>query len=286
LHHITDEDSFFDLDKHKLGMTPIALDSWQGFIFINLDPRPAQTLHDYLGSKFMASIDGYPFDKLSGNRFSWYTDVNANWKVAHDAFAEIYHIPTLHRRLLGNVYASPSNPHAHAIDFELFDRHGRVSLSANPEWQPTAVETLAGRFGDVVLQQVNTDKAAFPPGVNRTGYPNWSFDGLAVFPNCLIYVSRGTFLTHIFWPIAEDRCRWEITTYSPAAESLAGRFALEYGKCFFRDTLLEDGSTLEKTQTMLMSGVKKEFYLQDQELILRHRLKVAERYIDGQPVSA
>ena len=49
----------------------------------------------------------------------------------------------------------------------------------------------------------------------------------------------------------------------------------------FRDTLLEDGSTLEKTHKMLMSGVKKEFYLQDQELILRHRLKVADRYING-----
>jgi hypothetical protein len=30
-----------------------------------------------------------------------------------------------------------------------------------------------------------------------------------------------------------------------------------------------------------MSGVKKEIYLQDQELILRHRLKVAERYINA-----
>ena len=102
-----------------------------------------------------------------------------------------------------------------------------------------------------------------------------------MFPNCLIYVSRATYLTHTFWPLAEDRCRWEIRTYAPPAQNMAQRFAQEYGKCSFRDTLLEDGSTLERTQTMLMSGVKREIYLQDQELILRHRLKVAESYINA-----
>ena len=57
------------------------------------------------------------------------------------------------------------------------------------------------------------------------------------------------------------------------------RSAHEYGKCSFRDTLLEDGSTLERTQRMLMSGVKKTIVLQDQELVLRHRHKVADSYI-------
>jgi phenylpropionate dioxygenase-like ring-hydroxylating dioxygenase large terminal subunit len=137
--------------------------------------------------------------------FSWHTDVNANWKVAKDAFQEVYHISTLHRRIIRNVFASKSNPYANALDFTLFPPHGRISLSANPDRQPTPVESLAQRFGSVVLQQNNIYSEKLPTGVNPPRYPNWSFDGIALFPNCLIYVSNGTYLTHIFWPLAENR---------------------------------------------------------------------------------
>ena len=43
-----------------------------------------------------------------------------------------------------------------------------------------------------------------------------------------------------------------------------------------REALLEDASTLEATQSMLASGAKKEFVLQDQELLVRHGHKVIE----------
>jgi phenylpropionate dioxygenase-like ring-hydroxylating dioxygenase large terminal subunit len=281
LRHITDEDNFFALKKETLGMTPVSLDTWEGFIFVNVDPNPQQTLAEYLGKELRESIAGYPFAGVSDNCFSWHTDVNANWKVAKDAFQEVYHISTLHRRIIGNVFASKDNPYANALDFTLFPPHGRISLSANPDRRPTPVESLAQRFGSVVLQQNNTEAEKLPKGVNPTRYANWSFDGLALFPNCLIYVSNGTYLTHIFWPLTENRTRWEIRTYSPKAKTLAERFSQEYGKVSFRDTLLEDGSTLERTQTMLASGAKKEIVLQDEELLIRQHHYVTETYLNS-----
>jgi phenylpropionate dioxygenase-like ring-hydroxylating dioxygenase large terminal subunit len=281
LRHITDEDNFFAPKKETLGMTPVSVATWEGFIFINVDPNPRQTLAEYLGAELRESIAGYPFAGVSDNCFSWHTDVNANWKVAKDAFQEVYHISTLHRRIIGNVFASKDNPYANALDFTLFPPHGRISLSANPDRQPTPVESLAQRFGSVVLQQNNTEMEKLPKGVNPTRYTNWSFDGLALFPNCLIYVSNGTYLTHIFWPLAENRTRWEIRTYSPKARTLAERFSQEYGKVSFRDTLLEDGSTLERTQTMLASGAKKEIVLQDEELLIRQHHYVTETYLNS-----
>lgn len=281
LRHITDEDNFFGLKKENLGMTPVAIDTWEGFIFINVDPTPTQTLREYLGEELCSSIAGYPFAEVSGNLFSWHTDVNANWKVVKDAFQEVYHISTLHRRIIGTVYASKANPYSHALDFKLFSPHGRVSLAANPERQPTPVEALAGRFGPMVLQQKNSEFDKMPSGVNPTRYPHWSFDGLALFPNCLIYISQGTYLTHIFWPLSESRTRWEIRTYQPKAKNLAQRFCQEYGKVTFRDTLLEDGSTLERTQAMLASGAKKEIVLQDEELLIRQHHYVTDLFLNA-----
>jgi Rieske 2Fe-2S family protein len=41
---VPDEANFFNLDKSTLGLTPIHLDVWQGFVFINLDKEPEQSL--------------------------------------------------------------------------------------------------------------------------------------------------------------------------------------------------------------------------------------------------
>ncbi len=281
LRGITDEHNFFTLDKRCLGMTPVAIDIWEGFIFINVDPAPAQTLNEFLGDELRASVAGYPFSTVSENCISWQTELKANWKIVKDAFQEIYHISVLHHKTIGTVFASKGNPYGNALDYTLFPPHGRSSLSANPNRKPTPVEALAQHYGAVVLQQDNAVTDDFPKGVNPTRYANWSFDGVAIFPNTLMYLSKGTYLTHIFWPLAEDRTLWEVRNYSPKAKTLAARFSQEYGKVTFRDTLLEDGSTLERTQSMLGSGAKQEFVLQDEEIFIRLHHKMTEAYFEA-----
>src|SRR5262249_41942576 len=39
LTHVPDEDQFFDLKKSDCGLTAIATEVWEGFIFVNLDPK-------------------------------------------------------------------------------------------------------------------------------------------------------------------------------------------------------------------------------------------------------
>jgi len=75
--------------------------------------------------------------------------------------------------------------------------------------------------------------------------------------------------------------QWETRFYYPKAKTLAQRFSQEYAKVILRDINMEDGSTLERTQTMLASGVKKEIVLQDQELLIRQHHKVAETYLNA-----
>ena len=64
--------------------------------------------------------------------------------------------------------------------------------------------------------------------------------------------------------------------YFPRAGNAGQQFSLEYNKVLFRDVLLEDASTSEKIQSVLASGAKTHFILQDQELLIRHDLKVIE----------
>jgi phenylpropionate dioxygenase-like ring-hydroxylating dioxygenase large terminal subunit len=277
LRHISDEASFFNLNKEALGMTPISLDTWEGFIFINLDPNPKETLDEYLG-EFGTGFSGYPFAELAATPFFWQTELKANWKVIKDAFQEVWHIPILHHKTIPDVFADTANKYGHALNFTLYPRHGRISLAGNYDRTPTTVESFALRYGSgaTVIKQSGSDT---PRGVNPTRDPNWSIDGNAIFPNCLLYVAARTYLTHTFWPLAEDRTLWEVRFYYPKARTLAERFSQEYAKVILRDINMEDGSTMERTQTMLGSGAKKEIVLQDQELLIRQHHKVTETYL-------
>jgi phenylpropionate dioxygenase-like ring-hydroxylating dioxygenase large terminal subunit len=279
LRGVPEEDGYSNLDKAARGMRPVAVGIWEGFVFINTDPQPRQTLEEFLGEELRDAVSGYDFDTASASCFSWETELNANWKTCKDAFHEAFHVAILHHRSIGEVFAPRSNL-ACVLDFKLFERgHGRISLPANPEWKPKPVEVLARRFGAVVLQKNVDSSTELPAGINPTRHPNWAFDGYAVFPNHIMYLSQGSYLSHTFWPLAHDRTRWEIRSYQPRATNLAQRFAQEYGRVTFRDTLLEDGSTLERTQAMLGSGASADMVLHDQELLIRQSHMAVESYL-------
>ncbi|MFD6218588.1 aromatic ring-hydroxylating oxygenase subunit alpha, partial [Nocardia salmonicida] len=89
LNFVQQEGEFFDLDTAELGLAPVHCDVWAGFIFVNLDVTPRQSLREFLGP-MITDLDGYPFDKMT----EWYefkADNQSNWKLFADAFQEYYH---------------------------------------------------------------------------------------------------------------------------------------------------------------------------------------------------
>ena len=284
LKFVPDEQNFFGLQKDELGLTPVACEVWQGFIFINVDPQPQETLTEYLG-ELGSSLDGYPFPEISATSASWTTEVRANWKLVKDAFQEIYHVGFLHRRSIPDSFTSSANPYAHALDFRLHPRHGSASAFGNTDVEPTPVASLAFRHGTFLIRK-DFDMNALPAGVNPLRHKDWTLDLNVIFPCFFVDVSEGSYFTHNFWPIAVDRTIWHSTQYFPKAQTVGQRFMQEYGHVLFRDIILEDGRTLEETQRMLDSGAKKEFHLQDEEILVRHSHRVVEQMIAGQPVSA
>jgi phenylpropionate dioxygenase-like ring-hydroxylating dioxygenase large terminal subunit len=260
-------------------LTPIATETWSGFIFINLDPSPSQSLHDFLGD-LGVGLSEYPFGRMDLVG-TYRAEVNANWKVTLDSFQEGYHVAFLHKRSAGRAYADKRNPVTHALAFQLFELHRAMSIPGAAGYQPTPVELIAHRFGSSItsVEEGRDAMHSLPAALNPTKSANWVFDMFVFFPNFFVFLFDGTYFTYNFWPLGIDRTRWETRIYFPPAQNAGQRFSQEYAKCALRDTLREDGNTLEAIQANLTSGAKTHFVLHDEEILIRHSHKVVSEFV-------
>jgi len=78
-------------DRTRLG--PVKVDSWGGWLFINLDPE-AGPLRDYL-EPAATLLDPYQLQNMRPRWRKWVV-FECNWKVALEAFNETYHVPGTH----------------------------------------------------------------------------------------------------------------------------------------------------------------------------------------------
>jgi len=272
---VTDEDQFIDLDPSILGLKPVALESWQGFLFVNLDPEPEQDLRAFLG-EIATRLDAYPFNSLH-NCARYEVEVEANWKLSLDSFQEGYHVPFLHRRSAGRGYVNSERPFIHALDFTLYDYHRAASFPGGSIMQPTLLEEAAFKYGASVTSTEDAEQHAAPAGLNPTGDTAWAFDLFVFFPNFMLFAFNGFCFTYNFWPQGLTRTLFEFNIYMPPPQNAGQRFAQEMAICGLRDTLMEDGPTLEAIQHNLRSGIKTNYTLQDQEILVRHSHHVFQR---------
>jgi phenylpropionate dioxygenase-like ring-hydroxylating dioxygenase large terminal subunit len=92
------------LNPECTSLTPVQVDTWGGWIFINMDPQ-AEPLLDFLG-EVPRILDPFEFEKM---RYKWRNWVifDCNWKTGLEAFMEPYHVAGTHTQLLeyGEYYA-------------------------------------------------------------------------------------------------------------------------------------------------------------------------------------
>ena len=260
-----------DFDKARNGLTPVHTDVWEGFIFVNLDPSENVTpLAEFLGG-IGTHLAGFPYDELS-QCFSYHTYLDCNWKVAHDAFAEAYHVATIHAGSFPNVFSSGLQ------NVELFGPHRTTAICLSLNAEPTPVAKIANALatGSLVAQR---GASMLPPTVNPDRRDDFSFELSVLFPNLLLHVSEGIWFTHQFWPIAQNKTLWEGKYYVRPAKTNSQRWALEHAQCLQRNAWLEDTATMEDTQTALESGAKQWMYLQDDEILIRHGYHALEAYM-------
>lgn len=83
-------------DKDDFPLLGVEVDTWGGWVFINMDPDAAP-LADYLG-EVAENLAPFEFENM---RYRWrqYLHFPCNWKVAIEAFNEGYHVAGTHPQL-------------------------------------------------------------------------------------------------------------------------------------------------------------------------------------------
>jgi len=91
-------------DKSMICLSPVKVDTWQGWVYINMDDG-CEPLLNFLG-EVDRILSPFEFDRM---RYKWrqWAVYPCNWKTAIEAFMEPYHVSGTHSQLLkyGQFYA-------------------------------------------------------------------------------------------------------------------------------------------------------------------------------------
>ncbi len=284
LTYVQQEEEFFDLDKERYGLVPVHCEVWEGFIFVNFAAEPEQTLTDFLGP-MITDLAGYPFDKMT-SRFTYRSEVKANWKLYMDAFQEFYHAPVLHANQTPTAYSkAAAQAGFEAPHYRIDGPHRLVSTSGVRPWEmadelrkPIEDICKSGLFGPWDAP----DLGAMPVGLNPAKCEPWGLDSFQLFPNFVIlFWGQVWYLTYHYWPTSYNTHTFECTLYFPQPRTPRERLGQELAAATFKEYGLQDANTLEATQTSIESRAVEEFLYCDQEILLRHLHKETASWIDA-----
>jgi choline monooxygenase len=160
-----------NFERRDNGLVPILADTWEEFIFINLDLHAAP-LREFLGGLVprMAPLEVAKLHYFDSRTY----DIHCNWKVFVDNYLDGgYHVPHLHKGLNS------------VLDYKQYtiENEDRYCLQSSP--------------------MVASDEDA-ATGATRKGDRAWYF---WQYPNLMINCYAGYMDTNLVLPVDADHCR-------------------------------------------------------------------------------
>jgi Rieske 2Fe-2S family protein len=165
-----------DFHRADLGLHPVGVQTWAGFVFVHLTPALAadRPLGEQLGAT-PGRVGNYPLADLRAPRRIVY-DVAANWKVLMENYNECYHCGPVHPELCEIVPAFKDGGGG-GLDWD----------AGVPQKEGTFTFTRSG----------TSDRAPFPglSDEERTRHK-----GEIVYPNLLLSLSADHVAAFTLWP--------------------------------------------------------------------------------------
>ncbi len=180
-------------DRTAYGLLPVALEVWEGFIWVNLAEQPAPIMEQVQGpiiERFGSyePMTHYTLDTLVVGKSISY-DVEANWKLIIENFLECYHCGPMHPELChllpgfksGKSYVV-GEAATLADGIEAFSLTGKASRPPLPGLRP---EDLRSYYGIVIMPNILLNflpdhvvaHTLHPEGPTRTRVVcDWLFD--------------------------------------------------------------------------------------------------------------
>jgi Rieske 2Fe-2S family protein len=166
--------------KERFSLVPVALQSWGGFVFLNLSDPPPPLAAQL--EKVTQMLGRYPFAELRRGAQLVY-DVRANWKVIMENYNECYHCGPVHPELCALVPAF------------------RESGGAGLEWQ----DGIPHRPGAWTFTASGTSTRAPFPGLSEREKTHHK--GEIVYPNLLLSAAAEHVAAFLIWPKGPDLTR-------------------------------------------------------------------------------
>ena len=186
--HTDDLDAFSFADY---GLAEVRLETWQGFVFLNLDSAPV-SLRDQLGD-LVEHWDRFDFTSLRRAKRIEY-EVRANWKFIAENYSECYHCPGVHPQL------NKLTPYDLGGDFD-----------PNGAWQGGWME-LADGAETMSLGDGHGSRDGRPPMTGITPRDERCVYYYVVWPTTFLSIHPDYLLVHRLVPQGPDRtlvvCDW------------------------------------------------------------------------------
>jgi phenylpropionate dioxygenase-like ring-hydroxylating dioxygenase large terminal subunit len=170
------EDWQGSLSDEDTRLGPCKVDTWGGFIWINLDPE-AGPLRDYL-EPAASMLDPFRLQDMRPRWRNW-TVFDCNWKVALEAFNETYHVPGTHPEFMAfgdfTGWGRPQGQHSH-IGYDpatgLEEDKGKLRLgTGDPRHSTAAMQKYTWEGVNTNTTKTLVDVAQTLPDVLPEGTP-------------------------------------------------------------------------------------------------------------------
>ncbi len=226
--NMTEEMGF---EKDKIHLHPVLIDTWGGFVFINLSPETAPPFEHHI--KFVKeTYSNYPLADLRVAKTIHY-EIDCNWKVICENYNECYHCGPVHPELCKIVPA--------------FKQDGGAGL----DWE----RGVPHREGaDTFTFTGTTTRRAFP-GLNEDEQTRHK--GELLYPNMFLSFAKDHVAVFIFTPLSAGKtnldCHFLFEPYEMDKPEFDGSDAIDFWHLVNR----QDWNICERVQQGMSARVHK-----------------------------